>query len=207
MNVLITGGGTVKPIDDVRAITNFSTGGTATDLASAFHASGHDTTLLLSHLARDPSPSCIFPVERFGPHTELMRQIEVRSKNRPDIIVHAAAVADYAPDPIQGKISSTAETLDLTLRRTPKIINSLRKWFPKGFLVGFKLLSGAEPEALLDAAMGLLEQANLNMVVANDFKDIQSGRHEFRVIDASGVRATIPRHAIGNLAQLIIDSA
>ena len=58
-----------------------------------------------------------------------------------DVVVLPMAVADFEPAPQLGKISSSAETLVLHCRRTPKVIRSIRDWCPSVYLVGFKLLS------------------------------------------------------------------
>ena len=55
------------------------------------------------------------------------------------------AVSDFEPEPYAGKLSSDAESLVVHCRRTPKVIRSVRDWAPSVYLVGFKLLSRADP--------------------------------------------------------------
>lgn len=188
LRAIVTEGGTVEPIDDVRAITNFSVGRFGHDLARELIASGVDVTELA------PRSS----VERLGENdgakyenftdTESLRDLMLDRAEVPDIILHSAAVSDYrASRRVDGKISSDSDSLTIELERTPKIISELRENYgSKAFITGFKLLSGVSEVELIGAAMKQLKDNRLNMVIANDARNLRDGRHPVIAVTAEG---------------------
>jgi phosphopantothenate--cysteine ligase len=74
------------------------------------------------------------------------------------------------------KVRSKADLM-LSLKRTPKLIEKIRKLSPDAFLVGFKLLKGVPEEELIRAAAELSERNGCSLVLANDLDNIRSGRH------------------------------
>ena len=82
------------------------------------------------------------------------------------------AVADFEPAPSFGKLSSDAETLVLHCRRTPKVIRSVRDWAPSIYLVGFKLLSRADPNELIRVAELACRNNRADLTVANDLQNL-----------------------------------
>jgi len=75
------------------------------------------------------------------------------------------------------KVSSQAELM-LFLKKTPKLIEKIKKLSPQSFLVGFKLLKGVSEEELIRTAAVLSEKNGCNLVLANDMNKIRIGRHE-----------------------------
>ncbi|NLV86632.1 MAG: hypothetical protein GX025_05370, partial [Clostridiales bacterium] len=75
------------------------------------------------------------------------------------------------------KVSSKAELM-LTLKKTPKLIEKIKKLSPESFLVGFKLLKGVSEEELISVAKELSKNKGCNLVLANDMDKIQNDRHE-----------------------------
>ena len=90
--------------------------------------------------------------------------------------IHAALLT-CGGRPQTGKISSEIGHLFLCLEKTPKIIGLFKKLQPKTVLVGFKLLSNVEEQALLQAAENLMERNGCDFVLANDLKNINEDRH------------------------------
>lgn len=92
----------------------------------------------------------------------------------------------------QGKVSSSLKRPLLLLQQTPKLISGLRDLFPKAVLVGFKLLNGASPQALRDAAMQSIRNNRLDFVVANDLTSVQGEKHVATLYSAD-LSVTAPR--------------
>lgn len=170
--VIITAGGTKEPIDDVRYIGNFSSGRFGHALAQKYVHHGHHVTLL--------SPSSV--PERFGRIDEVDYQHFTSADDLKEallgfeaakLILHSAAVSDYTPTKIEGKISSDQENLTVELVRTPKILSLLRSHFGnETVLVGFKLLSNVETDGLLEVAGKQIEKNETDYSIANRLEDI-----------------------------------
>lgn len=110
MNILVTAGNTLVPIDQVRCITNIFTGKTGTSIALAAHARGHSVTLLTSHPevlaelhAEATPPEGRWTMRRYSLFEELSQLMEARIEAGPlDAIIHCAAVSDYLADGVFG---------------------------------------------------------------------------------------------------------
>jgi len=88
--------------------------------------------------------------------------------------------------PEESKISSKSSDLMLLLENTPKVIGHIKKAQPDTILVGFKLLSDASEDELLNAARDLMVKNSCDFVLANDLKDIEGELHKAILIDKSG---------------------
>ncbi len=160
--VLITAGGTREPLDPVRYLGNRSSGKMGHALAAAAAARGAEVTLVTtSALAVPPG---VHPV-RVQTAQEMLEAVRERLPAA-DVLVMAAAVADYRPATVaEQKIKKSAEAVTLTLEPTPDILATLKPLRRADQLViGF----AAETEALLDHARGKLERKGLDLIVAND---------------------------------------
>lgn len=166
--ILITCGPTWVALDSVRVISNKSTGELGHILAEDFTKKGAKVTLLEGPVL-EPFKSKAVKVIKFFYFDELQAALKKElKKSKFDVVVHAAAVADYTPkSKSRGKISSQKSGLDLKLVPTKKIINELKRWSPKSTLVGFKL----DPElTAVNAAKKvnrLFKDADCDIVVAN----------------------------------------
>lgn len=176
MRAVVTAGGTYEPIDDVRVVTNLSTGGTGLAVARALLERGVDVTLLAGPQIdpRDLPPGA--RVVRFRSTADL--EAALRAEEAPDLLFMAAAVADYGPVPHEGKLDSDADELVVRMRRHPKLLAGLRaRWGERPVLVGFKLLSGASTEALLEAAGRQIRAYGLDLTFANDLSEVSRDAH------------------------------
>lgn len=194
LRAVVTAGGTREPIDDVRVLTNVSRGRFGVAIARALLARGVEVDLLGSAEALRALEDELGPAPRgvravpFAGHADLGRALEAACEPAPDLLFMAAAVADYLPEPRGGKLSSDQDELVLRLRRAPKLIAALRaRCGQESFLVGFKLLSGATPEALVAAARSQARKHRLNLVVANDMSELRAGdAHPVRLVTPEG---------------------
>ena len=167
MHCLVTAGPTVEPIDAVRRLTNHSTGRLGCGLADALARAGHRITLLLSETAVHAPKSKKVRVLRFNTTKDLHEQLEAATALRVKAVFHVAAVSDFTVKrPRKGKIPTTA-SLKLELKPTPKLIHSLRKWFPNAFLVGWKYEVDGGKKSTVTAARAQIKKCKTNACVAN----------------------------------------
>ena len=199
--ILVIGGPTAEPIDDIRVITNHSSGKTAVFLAKNAFYRGADVELWYG-ICTKPTPS-YFKIIFFESIIDILRLIENKDLKRFDVIIICAALSDYAPKKQKGKIKSGKEKLTIELIPTPKIIPKLRKKSPKSKIIGFKVED--ERDNLIDRAKALLINNNIDFVVANTIKGFKGDDNEIWIIDKKG--KTI--HKKGNkeeLTEYILDS-
>src|ERR1041384_762771 len=148
---IVTAGPTYETMDNVRRLTNFSTGRLGTELANFLAARSHEVALLIGEQATYCGERKAKRTEVFSTTENLRERLESFSGKNIDAVFHAAAVSDYTFGKIwlrspsgemseikSGKISTRAGTLLAELVPTPKVIGSLRGWFPKAKLVGWK---------------------------------------------------------------------
>jgi len=160
--VLVTAGPTREHLDPVRFITNHSSGKMGYALAQRAKNRGADVTLVSGPTALKPPDGIrVIAVETAQEMFEAVKDLYPEM----DIVIKAAAVADYRPKIKQcQKIKKSCSELVLELERTPDILGYLGEHKEHQILVGF----AAETEKLLDHAREKLRRKNLDMIVAND---------------------------------------
>jgi phosphopantothenate-cysteine ligase/phosphopantothenoylcysteine decarboxylase/phosphopantothenate--cysteine ligase len=218
MRILVTAGNTQTPIDAVRCITNIFTGRTGTRIALEAARRGHQVVLLSSHPEVVGQFAAEFGFGEKGPanlavrvyrtfddlHRLLADALSQPQGERFDVVIHAAAVSDYAvagvyaaeahptpealglpgPDPIRsprlvpvagGKISSGHAELWLRLVPTPKLVDLFRSpWGFSGILVKFKLEVGISEAELQQRAEASRLQSGADLMVANTLEGMYS---------------------------------
>jgi phosphopantothenoylcysteine decarboxylase/phosphopantothenate--cysteine ligase len=200
--ILITSGGTTEDIDDVRVITNKSTGKTAAALAESLVEAGFQVTYLHSEKAAQPALNC--KKITFQTYNDLKKELEeaLRTENY-SAVIHAAAVSDYSVVKHNGKISSDTDEIQLTLKRNAKLINEIKKWSPKSSLIGFKLTSGADEPTVQAKVDKLFADAGCDLVVQNDWQQKQNGNHSFRVYSARDAKKYVTATDVNALAGIL----
>ena len=166
-DVLITGGGTYEKIDDVRCLTNFSSGKQAQALALAYYLKGANVTLLTSADASLCKGIDTLHVKSSHElHTTLLAKMNtLKEAQKTPYLLMAAAVSDFVPDYHAGKLKKEALGLNptLNLKRNVDILESLPK---EGFkIIGFK--AEMDKENALEHATSMLEKKNLSAVCLN----------------------------------------
>jgi phosphopantothenoylcysteine synthetase/decarboxylase len=181
MNCIVTAGPTYEPLDDVRRLTNFSTGRLGTELANFLAARGHTVILLIGETATYAGERRAQRVETFTTTADLRQKLKAVSAKKVDAIFHAAAVSDFAFGKIfmpnesgklaeiksVNKIPSRAGKLLVELVATPKIIAELRGWFPRTRIVGWKFVADGAHTDALSAAKQQITECSTDMCVAN----------------------------------------
>jgi phosphopantothenoylcysteine decarboxylase/phosphopantothenate--cysteine ligase len=188
--VIVVGGASREPIDDVRSLTNESSGETAVALATQAHFRGADVTLWAGALSV-PVPAFL-PVRRWTSVPDLDREIarSASTLHEADAVIVPAALSDFTLKRQPGKISSRDRpTLDLSLQRAPKILPHLRRVAPPPtLLVGFKLEAGATPDQLEAEARRLVQESGADLIVANDRATLGQPTTNALVVSAKGDR-------------------
>jgi phosphopantothenoylcysteine synthetase/decarboxylase len=171
MNCLITCGPTYEPLDQVRRLTNFSTGKLGTGLANFLSEQGHEVLLLRGVQSTYAGPIVRARKEDFTTTEDLNRRLQIHSAEKFDAIFHAAAVSDFrfgkvwrrATDGMlqeisSGKLSTGDGELLAELVPTQKILPQIREWCPKALIVGWKYeVDGTSDEARARALRQLQE--------------------------------------------------
>lgn len=182
--MLITAGGTSEAIDDVRVITNRSTGRTAAKLADIFIESGFQVSFLHAANSVRPLGSCEF--YHFESFAELQSQLNsLLSSHLYDYILHTAAVSDYSPTAFNGKISSDQTELTLQLKKNPKLVNAIKKISPQSRLVAFKLTSTGDINEVIQKVRTLQSASGAEYIVQNDWSDVKNNQPVYRLFSGT----------------------
>jgi len=198
--ILIIGGSSAEAIDDVRIISNRSSGKTAISLAKSSFYRGADVELWYGR-SYESVPKYL-KTKKFESIDDLLDLLNTRDIDNFDVIIICAAISDFIPKKINGKISSDEKNLILKMVPAPKIINMLRVKAPNSKIVGFKL--GVEYDKLISKSHNLLNKNNLDFVIANKISGINNDKNEIWIIDKKGnqVHKTGSK---GHLADFILD--
>jgi phosphopantothenoylcysteine decarboxylase/phosphopantothenate--cysteine ligase len=166
MRVLITCGATWTPIDDVRVISNISSGEMGHLIAQAFCQKKAKVTIIegpVTHALKDKN----IKIVKYRFFDELARVLKKELLKKYDIIVHAAAVSDFKVIGASKIKLSSDKALTLKLTATPKLIKDIKRLSPESFLVGFKLESKLNPKSIFKTVRSLFTGSGCNLVVAN----------------------------------------
>lgn len=168
--VLVTAGPTQEAIDPVRYITNHSTGKMGYAIARAAAYRGAEVTLVSGPTTLEPP---LFVNTVFVRSAADMAEAVKGCFQEQDIIIKAAAVADYTPaETAAEKIKKSEESTGLSLKRTEDILKFLGEHKRQNqFLCGFSM----ETEHMVENSRKKLEKKNLDMIVANNLKEEGAG--------------------------------
>lgn len=175
--VLVIAGSTEEPIDDIRMVTNRSSGETGVELARAAHERGAEVELLMGRCDTD-LPEHIRTV-RFTSFSDLSKKLKGR---RFDIVLFPAAVSDYSPKKVEGKMPSDESSLTLVMRRNPKLIDGLKA----KLIVGFKAQAKTSDHKLVEESLKLIRRAKCGLVVANLVEQVKPGKTRVLLVEKDG---------------------
>lgn len=184
--ILITAGGTSENIDDVRSITNTSTGKTGYALAKNLWQFGYDVTLLLSANAKIDFEE--FEIQRFTDFNSLSTLLEkTLSAQKYDFIFHLAAVSDYSVKEIRvdGKTQTfhkipSSSHVTIELKPNPKLVNRIKSSSLNSQikLISFKLTSEAGTEEKNQAVQKLMLDSQSDFVVHNELSEMDQNKNQ-----------------------------
>jgi phosphopantothenoylcysteine decarboxylase/phosphopantothenate--cysteine ligase len=208
--VVVTAGPTYEDIDPVRYVGNRSSGRMGFALAAAAQARGANVTLVSGPTTIEPPPADTVVKVRSAAE---MHAAVMRASEHADVVMMAAAVADYAPAQTAGaKIAKTDGPVTLTLQRTPDILADLGRAAARRpgssadapILVGF----AAETGDLLARAREKRIRKNADLIVANDVSEPGAGfdvpTNAVTIIGADGEQA-LPLQSKARIAEAILD--
>ncbi|RMH70616.1 MAG: bifunctional phosphopantothenoylcysteine decarboxylase/phosphopantothenate--cysteine ligase CoaBC [Gemmatimonadetes bacterium] len=203
--VLVTAGPTQEPLDPVRYLTNHSSGKMGYALAHVAALRGAEVILISGPTSLEPPRGV--KVVRVQTAVE-MSQVVLAELPRTDIVLMAAAVADYRPvRPNAQKIKKTDQPLTVEMERNPDILRQIQEQPPTRdrFVVGFAL----ETENVMPNAIDKLDRKNLDMIVANDASQpgagFQTDTNIVTLIDRWGKVEHLPQMDKFEVAQRILE--
>ena len=196
--VVVSAGPTREKIDPIRYVTNRSSGKMGYAIAEAFLDAGALVTLVTGATAlRAPGEAAVIRVESAAEMYDAVTESTIGA----DVLVMAAAVADYRPAEVaEHKIKKTDADLVLRMERTRDILASINR--PGLVKVGF----AAETEHLLEAAQEKLERKALNLIVANVGPETMgSDENQAYFLTRGGDPEELPLMTKTALAEMIVD--
>jgi phosphopantothenoylcysteine decarboxylase/phosphopantothenate--cysteine ligase len=206
LRVLVTAGPTYEDLDPVRYIGNRSSGRMGFAVAAEAARRGADVTLIAGPTSVATPP--VREVVRVRRASEMHGAVTSRA-DAMDVVVMAAAVADYTPvEALPEKLSKNSESLTLSLRRTPDILGDLgNRRLAAGtgpLLVGFS----AETEDVVKRAVAKREAKHVDIIVANDVSRGDAGfdvdTNEVTVIGPDGAEP-LPLQSKARVAAALLD--
>jgi phosphopantothenoylcysteine synthetase/decarboxylase len=180
MRFLVTLGPTYESLDEVRRLTNFSTGTLGTELVNFLTEQGHSVTALRGYYAICTTPLRASAVQPFTTTDHLLSLFRECAAHPYDGVFHAAAVSDFKFGKIferasdgslnalnGGKVSTRSGTLVAELLPTAKIIAHLRALFPSAKLFGWKYEVDGDQGAALEAGKRQIRDNHTDFCVVN----------------------------------------
>ena len=213
INVLVTAGSTVEYIDSVRILTNLSSGKMGLNIAQQCLDKCFNVTFVYGHgslnIPDDPRMNII----RIKTTEEMLKVVKERILNeRQHIVFHAAAVADFSISHSSkkrlNKMDTRNGTKTIKLVPTSKIVDKIKQFDNKIFLVAFKAEYGISKELLVKRALDKLNECNGDLIVANDVSrkgcDFGSDTNEVYIIDKEKNVIHIPLESKKEIARNLL---
>ncbi|MEZ0270003.1 MAG: bifunctional phosphopantothenoylcysteine decarboxylase/phosphopantothenate--cysteine ligase CoaBC [Nitrososphaeraceae archaeon] len=213
INVLVTAGSTVEYIDSVRILTNLSSGKMGLNIAQQCLDKCFNVTFVYGHgslnIPDDPRMNII----RIKTTEEMLKVVKERILNeKQHIVFHAAAVADFSISHSSKKRPNKMDTRNGTktikLVPTTKIVDKIKQFDNKIFLVAFKAEYGISKELLVKRALDKLNECNGDLIVANDVSrkgcDFGSDTNEVYIIDKEKNVIHIPLESKKEIARNLL---
>jgi len=195
-NVLVTAGGTEEAIDEVRVLTNRSSGRMGIAIAEECAKRGAEVTLIKARTEVEPA---IYMEEMRVRSSDDLFEAMRKNIKKADYLIHAAAVSDFIPRKRKGKISS-GKRVSLMLEPNEKIIGKIRALNEDVVLVGFK----TEKRNLKNEMRFLAEKTDAYLVVGNPIKSIGSETTEITLFK-NGKFSEFPMLGKNIAAERIVD--
>jgi phosphopantothenoylcysteine synthetase/decarboxylase len=185
--VLITSGGTREYIDDVRVLTNISSGKLGAMIAEKLFSNGYEVHYVHSIGSIEPRTNpermdCVnkHSIKDVAGLVEKMEELAPQM----DVVIHAMAVSDFGFDrskPVKLKSNDPEgfiEYMRQTIKVNPKVLPMIKEWNPDTLLISFKFEVGLSLTNLFDVAIKSMIGGNSDFVVANDKEEmVNFGKH------------------------------
>ena len=219
MKILVTSGGTSEAIDNVRSITNHSSGRLGKIITETLLAAGYEVCLITTLQAVKPVSHPNLTVIEIKNTVDLLQVMKDKAMDY-QVLIHSMAVSDYTPVYMTGfgevkasqdltefldkknqetKISSKEDVQVLFLKKNPKIISLVKEWNPNIHLIGFKLLVDVSQDHLIQIARESLEKNQADLIVANDLTQISSEQHKAYLVEKNSFQTAMSKQEIADL--------
>ena len=180
-NILISCGATFEKIDDARAITNLSSGKMGFSIVNEAYALGANVTLIYGRTEMLPASGI---KSFYAPNHKMMNKLIKKNAKNNDIFISVAAISDYLPKKVSGKLKKHNDKLILELQKSSDILLETSLEFDNLFCVGFS----AESKEIIKNAQDKLKKKNLNMIIANSInKSMGEDSAEIYIINKNEV--------------------
>ena len=205
INVCITSGGTREYIDDVRVLTNISSGKLGATIAETFARKNALQRNFNYRIFYVCSKGSVLPfngtkqtivdnsiLTYYIKDTKDLMQKMQELVPKADIVIHSMAVSDFGFKPTNIKLRSNSaeefiKSMQERIFKNPKILSHIKQWNPYTFLTSFKFEVARIHSDLIRIATESMKNANGDLVVANDKKEIQlRNSHVAYIIDKNG---------------------
>lgn len=206
MNIIITAGATIEPVDAMRIVSNKSSGKMGVELAKEAYRQGANVTLICGSI-HTHVPGVINRID-----VETTNEMMCVIKNHlleSDIYISAAAISDFKIKgaDTESKIPSD-EDITVKFTKNPKILEEIKKINPSVYAVGFKAEAGITEDKLIKKAQKSMNQYHTDLMVANDILTEEAGpgsdKNEVYLINSEGYDK-INLDTKDNIARAIID--
>lgn len=191
MKILITAGGTSEHIDEIRKLTNISTGKLARQISDVFVLS-----TMVDKIYYVCGKNSVTPINNssiieiiYANSTQDVYNVLEKLVPEVDVVIHSMAVSDFGFKQSNVKLKSNdpqafIDSLRDRIIVNPKIISFIKKWNPKVKLIGFKFEVNKTHEELIDIAYESLQKNDCDFVVANDKQEMkEKNEHIAYIID------------------------
>lgn len=211
MKILITSGGTTEYIDDVRVLTNISTGKLGVHIAERLELDDHEIEFVHAKGSVLPNTDRI-RLHQIKDVDSLVLKMEELVPTV-DVVIHCMAVSDFGFIPTNTKLKSNdpqafIDSLRDRIKINPKVLSIIKTWNSKCLLVSFKFEVNQSHDDLIKIARESMLKNNCDIVVANDKNEIvQSKSHVAYILkrDGSEIKAESKRDIADLLAKIIKD--
>jgi len=199
LGITIIAGSTQEPIDDVRSVTNQTSGRTGIELAKNAYLRGANVWLWYG--IGSERPPAYIPIKRFETILDLFDM--VKEEDRFDVAISCAAISDFIPERMAGKIPSGGE-LTLHMKPAKKVLDRLVE--KSRFVIGFKL--EADWGEAVKEGKKLIERG-VKITIVNEVSDIQSDVKRVGIVEADnaseviGTREEIAEKILDRVAQIM----
>ncbi len=196
-SVVVTSGATTESVDPIRTLSNRASGRTGRAVARACYARGAEVVLV--HDGPDLSWATVEQVESAAE----MLEATLAHADEADALVSAAAISDYTVETAPEKLRSGHEELSLSLRPTPKLLDTVRAEHPDLPMVGFKAETDGDDAAIHERARHVQERVDLAFVVGNDASVM--GESNTRALLVDGDRRDVVTGSKADLGARVAD--
>ncbi|HEC81100.1 MAG TPA: bifunctional phosphopantothenoylcysteine decarboxylase/phosphopantothenate--cysteine ligase CoaBC [Thermoplasmatales archaeon] len=177
--VLVIGGASAESLDDIRVLTNRSSGKMGVALAKNVFERGGDVELWLGWSRLKPPE--YLRVKRFESVMDLHEMVRNDEAKGFDVVIVCAALSNYLPEKRKGKIGSGEKELRIGFRETPSVVDLIKRKHKDVFLVAFK--AEENKEVLEEKAKAFLRRKGVDMVVANTLSAFGAEESEVLIVD------------------------